>query len=69
MKDLVNYIQIANGGIIVTFFKAKFIESMSNSKDLRPHLVFIGVEKSGLFFDTKETLLQDVYVVGYNFST
>ena len=71
-KKLANYVQMANGGITVTYFKAKFIEQINISKKSdfeRPKLVFIGIESSGLFFDSTGTALEDVYVVGQHFQT
>jgi hypothetical protein len=58
---------MANGGITVTYFKAKFIEQININKKSefeKPKLIFIGIESSGLFFDTSGTVLEDVYVVG-----
>ncbi len=58
---------MANGGITVTYFKAKFVEQINinrKSDHERPKLVFIGIQESGLFFDSKGTALADVYVVG-----
>lgn len=71
-RDLANFVQMANGGITVTYFKAKFVEQINvnrKSDNERPKLVFIGVEESGLFFDSKGTALADVYVAGQQFST
>ena len=58
---------MANGGITVTYFKAKFVEKINIKKKSefeKPKLVFIGIESSGLFFDSTGTALEDVYVVG-----